>query len=623
MSPRTSSSRRLTPSISSLDLSHLTPCLDSPLGRVILDLQSSSPLSCAETNNPSSGPSTSYPKKAYRTPLGDLVSFLDETHGENWAIWEFRAEGTGYPDSDVHDRILHFPWPDHHPPPFRLVPIILASMRNWLAGGELKDGGVTGVPAAKREGEVDGERQGDAPNNQEKTPQKEGELANSAQPAEPQHKEGNPNGRVVVVHCKAGKGRSGTLSSSFLIAERAWPAHDALARFTSRRMRPGFGQGVSIPSQRRWITYVDRWAARGKRYVERRVQVLEVHLWGVRDGVRVEVEGFVDGGRKVRAFHRFSHSERTIVEGPGDAGKAAAAGDSEGEGSASESTTSTRSRAKKAKDKLRSSVLFSHAVSRIATQATAPGLQAPSSASSSLSQLSKDTDDVGPSRAPTPDPGPAIILRPSKEVTLETSDVKISVQRRSKPRQLAPSIITSVAHVWFNAFFEGRGPELETPEESGVFEASWDEMDGLKGFMKLGTRAFERMAVVWRVVGEGEEVRQPGVHEDVGSAVPADWRGEEGVLGGAEAEVDKVAVEGDVDVGVEMEGEERAGLKTSGPAGEDIDGNGAAQEAAEGGSGGDASHGRADNIPQAMQADTQDGGGKGKGNGDGHPKDTM
>lgn len=563
---------------------------------------------------------------AYRTPLADLVSFLDETHGENWAIWEFRAEGTGYPDSDVHNRILHFPWPDHHPPPFRLVPIILASMRNWLAGGDLKDGGVTGVPKVEGGGEVDGKKQGEAPNNQ-KTSQTDGEVAKDAQPAEPQHKEGNPNGRVVVVHCKAGKGRSGTLSSAFLIAERAWPAHDALARFTARRMRPGFGQGVSIPSQRRWITYVDRWAAQGKRYVERRVQVLEVHLWGVQDGVRVEVEGFVDGGRKMRAFHRFSHSERTVVEGQGDAGKAAAAGDSEGEESASESTTSTRSRAKKAKDKLRSSVLFSHAVSRItnqATKATAPGLQVPSSASSSLSQLSKDTDDVGPSGAPTPDPGPAIILRPSKEVTLETSDVKISVQRRSKSRQLTPSIITSVAHVWFNAFFEGRGPELETPEESGVFEASWDEMDGLKGFMKLGTRAFERMAVVWRVVGEGEEVRQPGVHEDVGSAIPADWRGEEGVVGGAEAEVDNVAAEGDVDVGVEVEGEGRAGLKISGPAGEDIHGDDVAHEAAaEGGPGGDAAHGTADNVPQVVQADTQGGKGKEQGNGDGHPKDTM
>lgn len=561
---------------------------------------------------------------AYRTPLPDLVTYLDATHGTNWAIWEFRAEGTGYPDSAVHNRILHFPWPDHHPPPFRLVPVILASMRNWLAGGELKDGGVTGVPAVKggvERGVKVGEKEGEAAETEGEVAKKGGETG------EKENEEGNPNGRVVVVHCKAGKGRSGTLSTAFLIAERNWPAPDALSRFTARRMRPGFGQGVSIPSQRRWITYVDRWSSLGKRYLERRVQVLEVHLWGVQDGVRVEVEGFVDGGRKVRAFHRFSHSERTVVDGPGDAGGkgvGAGAGDSEvEEASAAESTSSNRSRAKKAKDKLRSSVLFSHALGRMATQATTLGLQAPSSASSSLSQLSKETDDVGPSGAPTPGPGPAIILRPSKDIVLETSDVKISVQRRSKARQLAPSIITSVAHVWFNAFFEGRGPELETPEESGVFEASWEDMDGLKGFMKLGTRAFERMAVVWRAVGEGEEVRQPGVGEDVGGATAADWRGEEGILDGVEAEVDKIAGEGDVDVDVGVEVEERAGLKSSGPAGENIDGDDVAQEAGEVGEpAGNATHGTADNISQAVQADTEDGKGKGEGDGGGRPRDT-
>src|SRR5690242_21019320 len=67
-------------------------------------------------------------------------------------------------------------------------------------------------------------------------------------------------GRVVVVHCKAGKGRSGTASCSYLVSEEGWPMEKALQRFTERRMRPGMGyKGVSIPSQLRWLTYVDRW----------------------------------------------------------------------------------------------------------------------------------------------------------------------------------------------------------------------------------------------------------------------------------------------------------------------------------------------------------------------------
>src|ERR1700761_4016780 len=86
-----------------------------------------------------SGPSGTYPQRAYRNPLDQLVKFLDYKHGEEWKIWEFRAEGTGYPDSEVYGRIHHFPWPDHHPPPFALIPAIMASMRNWLHGEDPGD----------------------------------------------------------------------------------------------------------------------------------------------------------------------------------------------------------------------------------------------------------------------------------------------------------------------------------------------------------------------------------------------------------------------------------------------------------------------------------------------------
>jgi protein-tyrosine phosphatase len=178
-----------------------------------------------------SGPSGTYPQRAYRNPLDSLVKFLDSKHGEDWAIWEFRAEGTGYPDSEVYNRVYHYPFPDHHPPPFALIPNIMASMRNWLHEKE---------------------------------------------------------GRVVVVHCKAGKGRSGTASCSYLISEEGWAIHKALNRFTERRMRPNMGKGVSIPSQLRWIGYVDRWAKHGKLYVERQVEVMEVHCWGLRDGVKIQ-----------------------------------------------------------------------------------------------------------------------------------------------------------------------------------------------------------------------------------------------------------------------------------------------------------------------------------------------
>jgi len=96
-----------------------------------------------------SGPGASYPQVAYRNPLKDLVKFLDSKHGDQWAIWEFRAEGTGYPDSEVYNRVRHYPWPDHHPPPFNLVPLIMASMRNWLKGGDAQGKDRVAVVTAK------------------------------------------------------------------------------------------------------------------------------------------------------------------------------------------------------------------------------------------------------------------------------------------------------------------------------------------------------------------------------------------------------------------------------------------------------------------------------------------
>ena len=177
-----------------------------------------------------SGPSGTFPQIAYRNPLKEVVGFLDSKHGAEWAIWEFRAEGTGYPDEEVYGRVRHYPWPDHHPPPFALIPLIVGSMRNWLHEKEE---------------------------------------------------------RVVVVHCKAGKGRSGTVSCSYLIAEEGWDLEEAKQRFTERRMRPGFGAGISIPSQIRTLTYVYRWTKGGKKYIERPAEVLEIHVWGLRNGVKL------------------------------------------------------------------------------------------------------------------------------------------------------------------------------------------------------------------------------------------------------------------------------------------------------------------------------------------------
>ena len=290
-------------------------------------------------------------------------------------------------------------------------------------------------------------------------------------------------GRVVVVHCKAGKGRSGTAACSYLISEEGWTVEDALFRFTTRRMRSGFGAGISIPSQLRWIRYVDRWTKHRKLYVERQVEIVEVHVWGLRDGVKVAVEGYVDEGRTIKNFHTFHRHERIIVEG---------------------------------NDPL-------SAVSPTSSSATS--LTFSDTKFQSSEPQRQDTNkslEAG---------GNAVIFRPSHPIILPSNDINIDLERRNKAAY-GWTMVTSVAHVWFNTFFEGHGPENNgNATNDGVFEISWDAMDGIKGSARKGTKALDRLAVLWRVV-DGQkgkpELRQIITEPKEGEPVPetkaADWR---------------------------------------------------------------------------------------------------
>ncbi|KAL2872704.1 putative phosphatidylinositol-3,4,5-trisphosphate 3-phosphatase [Aspergillus lucknowensis] len=490
---------------------------------------------CYVTDNviATSGPSTNYPKIAYRTPLKDLVNFLDTKHGENWCIWEFRAEGTGYPDSEVYGRIHHFPFPDHHPPPFALIPKVMASMRNWLQ-------------------RLDGPR------------------AAEVNPGEDNEKKDGKGRRVAVVHCKAGKGRSGTIACSYLISQEGWKMEDALQRFTERRMRVGFGSGVSIPSQLRWVQYVDRWTNEmGKKYVERPVEVLEIHVWGLRDGVKVAVEGFIDDGQKIKQFHLFHRNERADMPRDKSGVNSSNYSSNDGGNSGNNSNTGGKIRTEPDTDSTTTTptsglpspqeTLSAKSDSSLGTSLSTPStLPSTSTSPASPGDPTQNQTITPPTSTPSEPPRnhSTAVLRPQKPLILPTSDINIDFERRSKAAPYTGlAMVTSIAHVWFNPYFEG-GEQ----HDYGVFEVEWEAMDGIKGTIRKGIKALDRLKVLWRYVepeteeaGAVDEAKRPvsgGVimepkpGEEIPETRVMDWRLKESEMEREREEAEESGEEG-------------------------------------------------------------------------------
>ncbi len=271
-------------------------------------------------------------------------------------------------------------------------------------------------------------------------------------------------------------------------------------------MRVGFGNGVSIPSQLRWVGYVDRWTNQmNKRYVERPVELVEIHIWGLRDGVKVTVEGFVENGRRIQNFHLFKKDEKIVVDGGSSPVNAS-----------------------------ESSEINSPFSARVPSAEETPLVNTPTSLTASSSDF-----NLPEGQKVAPAIGATVLLKPSSPIILPTSDINIDFERRNKAALTGWTMVTAVAHVWFNAYFEG-GHE---GNDSGVFEIDWEAMDGIKGSARKGSKALDRLKVVWRYASKEHPsmqslekiIVQPAKGEPVSEPEPADWRGDKDKEAAAEA----------------------------------------------------------------------------------------
>ncbi|EDO16245.1 hypothetical protein Kpol_505p22 [Vanderwaltozyma polyspora DSM 70294] len=189
-------------------------------------------------------PVTKYPKLIYRNSLGDLINYLNTNHGENrWKIYNLKVEmdDMDYTDADLlkytnsydyydifseetcvnnslrndnnkqlqtnvpvinnlklKDILLRRGWLDHCPPPFIVMQEIIEDIHFHLS----------------------------------------------------RHKS-----NVAVIHCKMGKGRSGTIVIAYLMKYLENSLDQSKDIFMKGRFKLGISKGVTIWSQLRYLRY--------------------------------------------------------------------------------------------------------------------------------------------------------------------------------------------------------------------------------------------------------------------------------------------------------------------------------------------------------------------------------
>jgi phosphatidylinositol-3,4,5-trisphosphate 3-phosphatase/dual-specificity protein phosphatase PTEN len=110
----------------------------------------------------------------YRNRKEDAIKFLEHRHAKNYWVFNFCPLRENSYDAEIFGgRVSRYPFPDHHAPPLAIMPLVAREMNEWLRG--------------------------------------------------------SPE-RVAVLHCKAGKGRSGTMACTYLLSQNDEPTPPKLQR---------------------------------------------------------------------------------------------------------------------------------------------------------------------------------------------------------------------------------------------------------------------------------------------------------------------------------------------------------------------------------------------------------
>eukprot|EP01130_Rhizamoeba_saxonica_P013277 TRINITY_DN5654_c0_g1_i1.p1 TRINITY_DN5654_c0_g1~~TRINITY_DN5654_c0_g1_i1.p1 ORF type:complete len:545 (+),score=125.93 TRINITY_DN5654_c0_g1_i1:133-1635(+) len=142
-------------------------------------------------------PAESLLERTWRNSIKHVCEFLELNHSHHWMVWNLSERS--YRTGKLKERIIANPFVDHHPPELSLLATIMSLMHSWITASE---------------------------------------------------------DNICVVHCIGGKGRTGTIISSYLLYSGYYDdASECMDHFGE--MRSTEGKGVTQPSQRRYIEYFE------------------------------------------------------------------------------------------------------------------------------------------------------------------------------------------------------------------------------------------------------------------------------------------------------------------------------------------------------------------------------
>ncbi|KAI9168241.1 Telomerase protein component 1 [Blastocladiella emersonii ATCC 22665] len=172
----------------------------------------------------------------YRNPMTEVVRFLDAKHRDSFKVYNLCSEKS-YDPQKFHGRVAHYPFDDHNAPPFNLILPFCEDVKQWLDAS--KD-------------------------------------------------------NVAVVHCKAGKGRTGVMICAYLLYS-GFSGTPEGAMYFYGNARTSDGQGVTIPSQVRYIKYWHHLLHQKDPYTERALVLTAVDLARAPRGAHVSLAAYSRG----------------------------------------------------------------------------------------------------------------------------------------------------------------------------------------------------------------------------------------------------------------------------------------------------------------------------------------